>query len=51
MTIIKEINIENLIDFEKNKLELKLEKEEILNFKTGSENKIYWICRICKTQK
>jgi hypothetical protein len=48
MTIIKELDIENLIDFEKNKVELNFEREFILNFKTGSEKKIYWICRKCK---
>jgi uncharacterized protein YneR len=48
MTIIKDLNIENLIDFNKNKIELKLEKKDILNLKTGSEKKLYWICRICK---
>ena len=48
MNIIKELDIENLIDFEKNKVELNFEREFILNFKTGSEKKIYWICRKCK---
>ena len=41
-------NIENLIDFEKNKLELNFEKEFILNLTYGSERQIYWICKKCK---
>jgi hypothetical protein len=48
MTIIKELDIENLIDFERNKTELNFEKEFILDLTYGSDRQIYWICKKCK---
>ena len=36
-----------LIDFDKNKNDLDLDREEVLGLSCGTHKKIWWKCRIC----